>query len=448
MMSKTENSGPQSVKPEDIGYAPNFLTSVALPYVSSKANKTEIDCKSGKTIFTFKAGPFGIPFGKAPRMLLIWAATMLQTNDPCVGTDGLTIFFRDSFYAFARRVDWGAEEAMKHMEDILPRLASLHIDVRRADQEKPFISCDVADAYNASTKAQEAWIRFTPSFLQLLIGKPVPISLPLMRKISRVMTIDLYLFLNRRNYQLRKYGYVRIPWRKFSEQFCNDYEMCYFRKVVRSAADELKRVWTGLRLDTEGEYVVLKKSPLTVKQGQWKYDGKRYGDWELGELVKPIGHVDDYESSLSQQEMLLHKPWPGSRPSKTLYDIADEGRKDLVDGEYEDEVEPPIFVPKRCERKTEVENPMVKPGEGDGGFFDRTVYGGKVLPLLSGNLTDEMTALIWLISERDLTPREISVLRAVWRQRFFGEQASGCEALLYSVLIREAMDRVRGVWPQ
>lgn len=257
----------------DRGYITDIASQVSLPYRKPPETGTAIIRINGSIRVTIQnSSGRQLPYGKYPRLFELWAATMIRMHAPCVDFDTKTLTFDSSFRAFLQQVNVTlGGNTLGPMVDQLKRFfdCTYNIEDDRIDGIDVMV-IPIAKRYSLAWghgnrgRMDKGWVRFSDEFFEMLKSETIPVNLNVIAQLRGAMALDIYLFLNRRNAYLKPNAAACLPWDDLLRQFGSDCPAWKFRQNFEKALDSVRRAWTGLKVFTDGNGVILSKSPMTV----------------------------------------------------------------------------------------------------------------------------------------------------------------------------------------
>lgn len=258
----------------DRGYVTDIASQMTLPYRKPPETSTSIVRVNGRIRVTIQNSSGGrLPYGKYPRLFELWAATMITMHAPCVDFDTKTLTIDQSFRSFLKRVNVTiGGRTIDPMIDQLKRFFDCvyNIEDDRLDSIAGAvipITRKYSFAWGCGNRGHvgKGWVQFSDEYFNMLLNDTVPVNLDIIAHLHGAMSLDIYLFLNRRNSYLKQNGTVRISWEDLLLQFGNDGPIWKFRQTFERALAPVTKNWDGLQVFTDNTGVVLLKSPMTVQ---------------------------------------------------------------------------------------------------------------------------------------------------------------------------------------
>ena len=228
----------------------------------------------GARVITFMSPPsIGLPFGKWPRLLLIYLTTQ------AVRTRQRDIDLSTSMSSFMKclgaSVTGGATGSIATFKDQLLRTASMsatlsHIAPDTARLQNAPVADEFAVSWNVvgtdGRSGLPARIRLGERIFNEMLTAAVPLD---MRSVSAIqqspLALDLYSWLTFRAHRLRPGSSASIPWADLRKQFGSAYrEQSDFKIAFMSALRQVQLVYPALRCAARDAYFVLNYSPTSI----------------------------------------------------------------------------------------------------------------------------------------------------------------------------------------
>lgn len=251
-------------------YVSQILALVALPYKNPKRKETTR--VNGTVAITITAcGADTLPYGKCPRLMEMFAATMVRTHNPCYNPETRTLSLGKEFTAFLRKL--GANVGgtqMKTMKAQVERLFRCVYTISDdTDSRSRGKNVQVSTEFNIEWgqtghkgKATHNYVQFTPEYVEYLNEKAVPVNLAIAAQLSSVVSLDIYWWLTKRFYTL--HASTRITWTQLQRQFGGEGDLKYFKRTFRKALDEVLAVYPEARVVCQKDCIILFPSPTSV----------------------------------------------------------------------------------------------------------------------------------------------------------------------------------------
>lgn len=248
------------------------MSQVSLPY--RRQQSREIVRTRGDLIVRYVATGEMLPYGKYPRLMEMYACTMIKRGDPSFDPETNTFYLGSSFRNFLKLL--GINVGGRQLEVIKQQLES-------------YFSTAIAISHNTTTssnglgfvvarrwriewledkmsprrgRAARNWVQFSQEYVDYLRDKPVPVDLPTVAKLSSPMALDVYWWLTKRYYGMHKR--VDVAWQQLYDQFGSDTRMTKFRETFKRAVGTVVEVYPQARITCGKDYVTLWPSEVSV----------------------------------------------------------------------------------------------------------------------------------------------------------------------------------------
>ena len=310
-MAKKPSSSCKIKRMENRGYVSRLSTQVSLPY--RRTDRPSITKKNGNIRVTF-TGPNGtIPYGRYPRLFEIYLATAIKRGIADDKTH--TIPIGSTFRGFIKliNVDAGGKQmriVKQQIEDLLK--SSIAIEDLSSTTTSRGIAFTLGRRWNIDwmdrREPQEEslfpnWIQLTEDYYNILKEKPVPINLEIIKSLRRPMSIDLYLWLQRRVSYLRQP--IRVEWDQLFDQLGTDATLKHFKERIRSAIKDVREAWPDLRVKVTKNGLTIMPSATTIKtktqhEIEWKQEtirrkhARELNDVIVGRIMEKSNPDDDH----------------------------------------------------------------------------------------------------------------------------------------------------------
>lgn len=292
-------------QPEWLSHAfvSRLASQVSFPY--RRPEGREIVRANGGLTVTFAAtGPNRtLPYGRYPRLIEMWMATMVKTGGDCWDPETRTISMGSSFRRFMRLI--GAEVGGKSLRNIRVQIENMcscsYAIENRDDTGTTGVNFVVAERYHigwldggSQADASDNWITLSKGYTEKLVESPVPVSLEKVALLTKPMSLDIYAWLSRRFSYL--HSSTLVTWDQLRGQFGGgSATMRRFRQTFRAALADVLEVYPEARVTVGPSGVTLHPSATSVptvhevraaaaKPGR-RSDG---GHWTA---VRPYGRV-------------------------------------------------------------------------------------------------------------------------------------------------------------
>ena len=254
-----------------LGFMARELVKVGLPH-REPADSSFVR-RNGDLIFSIAAHPdVGLPYGRYPRLLLIWAITeAVRRKSPDLQLGPTLTGFMAQLGLIPAGGRWGT---IRRLRDQMMRLFSSTIAYtydRRARGEWHDTGFRVARHthlwWNPVNPGQAvSWrstVELSPGFYDSVVDRPVPIDLRAIGALRSPMALDIYTWLTYRMSYLRKP--TRIPWEALRIQFGASYGRTRdFKKAFLREARTVLTLYPAARLEPHPQGVLLRPSPPHV----------------------------------------------------------------------------------------------------------------------------------------------------------------------------------------
>lgn len=285
--------------------APQALTRMTIPY--SPTDKTEIELRNNRqTLRIVSVGGYGLPFGKYPRLILLWLTEQALRQsymypDPA---DPRRHYIRlgRSMHDFITSLGLG--DSKKVRIGVINQLERLSTTVFHHRDEATFnvddrtvrgvhitnlpsateMSLFVDPVTGKITDDGDNAIRLSPEFFELLVNKAFPYDKSILRAVSKSsFAIDLYLWLTQVVYSMRDTQHAMLlDWPTIMAQMATVYDpntakgLRDFRKAIRTGLAIVKQEWPELRAEaaTEG-LLIFKTRPSVEPKTKKECEGKK-----------------------------------------------------------------------------------------------------------------------------------------------------------------------------
>ncbi|MFK8720218.1 replication protein RepA [Escherichia coli] len=287
-----------ALEANEIGFIARFLIQATLPHSKPKLN--EWSRKNGNlTMHMMAPSSVGLPYGCYARLLLVWISTQAIRNksklDKGIITEQdvrkleLGRSQRRFMEALGLRSSGGKNGSIVPLREQMRRLFKTTVSIMLAElnEEDGYICEDemgvrVADVSHIwwSTKYPErdllsqSWVELSPKFFQLIIDKPVPLDMRVLRLIKRSpMALDIYCWATYRVSYLKRV--TMIPWSGLMEQMGSNYaDVKDFRRRFNDGLEKVQRAWPGLDATPSEKGLLIKPSaPQVPRKKKHKTEG-------------------------------------------------------------------------------------------------------------------------------------------------------------------------------
>ncbi len=247
------------------------LIQVGLPHREPSGNS--FLRRNGDLSFCITAHPdVGLPYGRYPRLLLIWITSeAVRTKSPLLQLGPTLSGFMAALGLIPTGGRWGT---IGHLRDQMKRLFSSTIAYTydaAASGEWHDTGFRLAQEthlwWQPSNPGQvAAWrssVELSPAFFESVVDRPVPVDLRAVKALRSPMALDIYSWLTYRMSYLRKP--TRIPWEALGFQFGADYGRTRdFKEAFLRHARTVVTLYPAARLEADTRSLILKPSRAHV----------------------------------------------------------------------------------------------------------------------------------------------------------------------------------------
>lgn len=265
-------------KRQEIGWANPYLTRMTLPY--RKVETNQIVVKNGnQTLYVTATGSGGLPYGKYPRLVLLWLTEQVISNyakysdaDPRqkqidLGSS-LRSFMKEIGIAVSGRSASQLIEQIKRLSHTTFLIeetgrskdgTNYHKQAAALVSEKLEIYWTAKDSTPESTTSMlNSTIQLSPAFFELLKERYFPYDKRILRHIqASPMAIDIYLWLTQHGYSNKKF--LSLSWDDVMAQFGTAYngqkitasDRRNFRLKFDKALNKVREVYPEIRVINE-----------------------------------------------------------------------------------------------------------------------------------------------------------------------------------------------------
>ena len=247
----------------DTGYVSRVASIVSLPL--KKTTKRKIVKRNGNVEVTFTALGECMPYGKLPRNLDAIVATLILTNDSSWDRSSRKWVIGKSFYEFAEHrlgITRGGNQYRRLREQFNYWLRTAYTITNLGDNQidsgGQFVVAEAwhvpwvdAEEWAQHPEDKECWIKFSEMFVKKVVKEnPVPVDFSVLRELNKIkspLSLDIYLWLNRRMSYLRQPSLV--TWEQLRGQFGSSAQtMKKFKQTFKGALAHVLDAWDGLDL--------------------------------------------------------------------------------------------------------------------------------------------------------------------------------------------------------
>lgn len=272
--------------PQQVGYTTRLLVQALFPYRKPTIDK--IISTTGQTRVTIYA-PDGLPYGKYPRLIMAYIITeTVKRHGQGLPDDearriplGSSMNEFLSYMGLRSRGTGGARGTLGMLRDQLRRLTGTTIRAEKAWKSanrdsggnmQLASSWDLWFDHQPDQQTMEpSYIELTPQFFSEIVASRIPIDLSILRSLTRPRSMDIYIWLTLRRFNLTRP--LTLDWQQLKNQFgtgspSTSAALRDFRREFRLALADVEELWPdcGATVSTEG---------LTLTPGQPSVPRKR-----------------------------------------------------------------------------------------------------------------------------------------------------------------------------
>ena len=255
-------------------FVSKLATQVSLPYKKPKTGTTQIVRRNGslEVSFTVTKSNGVLPYGKYPRLIEMWATTMIKTRDSCFDPKTNILSLGTTFREFLRLVNievggWQLKSIKSQLENLF---SCTYTIVNEDDTQSHGVSFGVAEEWHIDWLRSEPqehglfvnWVRLSQGYVDKLRDNPVPVNLAIAAQISSPMALDIYWWLTRRYSYLHKRQ--SITWQQLYTQFGSSNVLRSFKQSFKRAVKEVQAVYPEARITCGRDYVTIYPSATSV----------------------------------------------------------------------------------------------------------------------------------------------------------------------------------------
>lgn len=256
----------------EIGFICSCFVRYSLPHSATAANVHQR--RDGKMQVAFLSPPsVGLPFGKVPRLLLIYLTTQAvrtKTREIDLGAS-ISKFMKSLF----TKVTGGAHGSIAPFKQQVLRTLSLTTTLSLLNDDRAQLAnTPVADEFEVHWVALgadqqsglPARVRLGERMFDHMVGSAVPIDLRAVRALQQsAMALDVYFWTTYRAPRVARTHPARIAWGALQAQFGSDYKSTSdFKVSFCNALAQVQMVYPSLRYLVTESYLVLHKSSPSV----------------------------------------------------------------------------------------------------------------------------------------------------------------------------------------
>lgn len=280
--SSPENT-PEKTRPE-IGFANPYLTRMTLPY--RKVETNQIVVKNGnQTLYVTATGSGGLPYGKYPRLVLLWLTEQVVSNyakysdaDPRqkeinLGSS-LRSFMKEVGISISGRSASQLIEQIKRLSHTTFLIEETgHSDGKSYHKQASALVSEKLELYwsgkdsatsESTTSMLDSSIQLSSAFFELLRERYFPYDKRILRHVqASPMAIDIYLWLTQHGYANKKF--LSLRWDDVMAQFGTSYngheitpsDRRDFRRKFDKALNKVREVYPEIRVISEASKLTI-----------------------------------------------------------------------------------------------------------------------------------------------------------------------------------------------
>lgn len=211
----------KNIKNKNIGYANNFLTSILIPY--SNISKYYFERTNKYSSLRIISDPnYGLPYGKIPRILIIWLCTeVILKKSP-------KIYLGKTQNEFLKKLGFiptsGKNGSINRIKNQVIRLFSSRISIiyKKKNLYKLKNLNIINNAILSWKKSNTFWknnILLSKQFYENIKNNSIKINLKIIKNIRSSLALDIYIWLIWKIKILKKKKFITISWKKIEIQF-------------------------------------------------------------------------------------------------------------------------------------------------------------------------------------------------------------------------------------
>lgn len=265
-----------ALKANALAFMARDLIQVGLPH--RETHSTSFVRHNGDLTYSINAHPsVGLPYGRYPRLLLIWITTeAVRKKSPVLELGPTLSAFMAQLGLIPAGGRWGT---IRRLRDQMTRLFSSTIafahDRRAAGEwlESGFrVSKRTHLLWNPANPRQcvswQSTIELSTDFFEAIVERPVPIDLRAARALRSPFALDIYIWLTYRMSYLRRP--TEISWRALAAQFGAEYGQARdFKRAFLRHARAVATVYPAARLTPQRRGLLLQPSPSHVPRSKY-----------------------------------------------------------------------------------------------------------------------------------------------------------------------------------
>lgn len=273
---------------DDQAYLTKFLVQVTLPHRQPRNNPEFWERKNGKYSIFISPGfdvvqgqrtKLKYPAGSIPRLLLFWM------NREVVRSGERKVQLGPSLSSFMSAIGLNPRNGSfkslrsdrKRLKDQMTSLFRSQIQFTLSDEHR-----SAWKDYNVTSKGEiwwdfysdgeylfDSWIELGEHFYEALLQGPVPLSTNALRELKgSSLELDLYSWSAYATFTAMKRGEpFRISWKRLHQNLGADYTRVRdFKKKATSAFKKILTVYPSLRLDEEGDDLLVRPSFTPIRE--------------------------------------------------------------------------------------------------------------------------------------------------------------------------------------
>lgn len=264
--------------PQEIGWATPHLTRMTLPY--RKVNTNQIIVRNGNQTMYVTAAGDGLPYGKYPRLLLLWLTEQVRKNYARYSDNDprqLQIDLGSSLRSFMSEIGVTISgKSASQLIDQIRRLSHTTFLIEEHGRQRDGTNFHRQQSAMVSNRLEMYWtkqdtsakqttdsllrsvIQLSPDFFSLLRDRDFPYDKRILKHVqSSPMAIDIYLWLTQHGYANRKF--LSLNWEDVMAQFGTAYngheispaDRRNFRLKFDKALAKVREVYPEIRVISE-----------------------------------------------------------------------------------------------------------------------------------------------------------------------------------------------------
>ena len=255
-----------------LGFMARMLVQATLPH--RRLEQTSFDRQNGKLRLSIYAHPdVGLPYGRYPRLLLIWVCTeAVKTKSPVLELGPTLSSFMAELGLIPSGGNWGT---IHRLREQMRRLFSATVAYTYDDGEQ---GCWREQGFRLTEDVQLLWnvrdprqtnlwrsrVELNRRFFETVVTRPVPIDLRAVRTLRSPMALDIYCWLTHRNSYLRRR--TLIPWESLQLQFGAGYARTRaFKAALLRHTAEVLTLYPDARVEESTQGLILTPTRTHVR---------------------------------------------------------------------------------------------------------------------------------------------------------------------------------------